>query len=162
MSIHEYETIFITRPELDEAENQRLHEKLKGAIERYDGTILIEEAWGRRKLAYPIAKHHYGDFLYLDYTGSADLPAELERLVRIEFNLIRFLTVRLGVNVDPETCLAASQDRQHKRAERALEHDERRRERSRREERNARRVREAESERASKPAPKPAPPPTSA
>ena len=141
MIVHEYETVFIIRPEVDEAELGQLIEKLEGIIGKYDGSVLVREDWGRRKLAYPINKHFHGIYLYLNYTGSNGLPRELERNVRIDDNLIRFLTVRLSENVDVDATRQLAEERQKKRLERrAASHDDDRRrgDRRRRDDRSPR------------------------
>ncbi len=117
MIFHEYETIYVTRPELPEAETKRLHDRFRAIIAENHGTILADEDWGRRKLAYPIKKHHSGHYTYINYVGPADLPREFERVLRLEDNLIRFLTVRLAEHVDPEERRAVAEERKARRAE---------------------------------------------
>ena len=102
MIINEYETTYITRPELSEDVQVRLFEKLNEIIERYEGTLFTHDQWGRRKLAYQIKKHNHGFYVYLNYVGPADLPKELERIIRLDDQIIRFLTVKLDGNVELE------------------------------------------------------------
>lgn len=94
--INEYELTFIMRPELSEDVHGHTVEKFKEVIERYGGSTFITDSWGRLKLAYPIQKHNHGFYIYLNFAGPADLPHELERLIRLDDNIIRFLTVRLN------------------------------------------------------------------
>ena len=101
MILNEYETIYVTRPDLDADEQTRLDEKFESVISK-DGTILVKEEWGKRKLAYEIKKLNYGNYTYLNFVGPADIPTEIERSVRIEDNVIRFLTVKLEDTVDVE------------------------------------------------------------
>lgn len=100
--INEYELTFILRPDLGEDVNNRIIEKLTGVIDRFEGQLFINDPWGMRKLAYPIKKHNSGYYVYFNYAGPAELPAELERLIRLDDNIIRFLTVRLEENIDVE------------------------------------------------------------
>ena len=118
MILNEYETTYITRPELAEEVQTRLLEKLSGVIKTYGGDIFIHDAWGRRKLAYPIKKHNHGYYVYLNYVGPADLPRELERLLRLDDQVIRYLTVKLGFNVDAEAARTESQGRHQRWVER--------------------------------------------
>ena len=115
---HEYETFYVTKPELPDDEVNRISEKLLGAIERFKGSLLVSEDWGRRKLSYPIARQNHGHYIYLNYVGPAALPVELERSMGLEDNLIRFLTVKLGEDVDAEERRVMAQERTRVRAER--------------------------------------------
>jgi small subunit ribosomal protein S6 len=115
---HEYETFYVTKPELAEDEVTRISEKLLGAIERLKGSLLVSEDWGRRKLSYPIQRQNHGHYIYMNYVGPAALPVELERSMGLEDNLIRFLTVKLGENVDVEERRVLAQERTRIRAER--------------------------------------------
>lgn len=114
---NEYETIYVTRPELPEDETTRLADKLRGIIGNYEGAVLVWEDWGRRKMAYAVKKHAHGHYTYVNYVGPANLPKELERNIRIEDNMIRFLTVKLDDDVDAEECLGIAVERQRRRAE---------------------------------------------
>jgi len=114
---HEYETTYIVQPEALEPELTRLQEKFLGIIDARSGSLLVRDDMGRRKLAYPIGKHHYGIYVYLNYVGPADLVAELERNMRNEDPVVRFLTVRNGTNVDTEERRAIAIELQRKRAE---------------------------------------------
>jgi small subunit ribosomal protein S6 len=100
---NEYETIYITRPELGEDVQLRIFEKLNDIVTRFEGTLFVHDDWGRRKLAYSIKKHNSGYYVYLNYAGPADLPKELERIIRLDDQIIRFLTVKLDSNIDVET-----------------------------------------------------------
>ena len=125
MILNEYETIYVTRPDLDSDEQTRLDEKFESVITK-NGSILVKEEWGKRKLAYEVKKHNYGHYTYLNFVGPADIPTEIERSVRIEDNIIRFLTVKLDDTVDVEECRVVAEERQRKRAEKRAQEDENR------------------------------------
>lgn len=97
-----YETIVILSPETQEEEYTRIRERLSGIIEQYEGQVTRFKDWGHRKLAYPIQGHARGRYLYYRYVSLPDCVLELERIIRIEGEAVRFLTVRLeaGVNVE--------------------------------------------------------------
>jgi small subunit ribosomal protein S6 len=109
MIIHEYETTLIYHPEVPESETQRITERLDGVIANFEGTKLFHDLWGNRKLAYPIRKQARGVYHHMGFVATADCIAELERVMRIESHIMRFLTVRLSEDVDlEERQLAAS------------------------------------------------------
>ena len=58
--------------------------------------------WGLRTLAYPIQAHKKGIYLYVRYLGGSDIVKELERNLRIWDEVIRYLTVLIDGDVDPE------------------------------------------------------------
>lgn len=97
---HEYETIFVVEPELAEDTLGSLNEKLGDVIDSNGGQLLFVDDWGKRKLAYPIRKHQRGHYVYLRLLGPGSLIEELERHMRITDTIMRFLTVRIGEDVD--------------------------------------------------------------
>ena len=119
MLIHEYETIYILPPDLEEADLERIHGKIATAVSGAGGEILVSEDWGRRKLAYMIRKHQHGVYRYLNYVGDAQVPIQLERQANLEDNLVRYITVRLAEDVDLEECRIIAEERRRKRAEAA-------------------------------------------
>jgi small subunit ribosomal protein S6 len=97
--INEYELTFIMRPDLSEDVHTRTIEKFNEVIEGFGGSMFVSDSWGRLKLAYPIRKHNHGFYIYLNYVGPAELPHELERIIRLDDTIIRFLTVKLDDEV---------------------------------------------------------------
>jgi small subunit ribosomal protein S6 len=152
MIMNEYETIFVTRPDLDAEEQARLGDKFESVISN-NGTILVKEEWGKRKMAYEIQKHGYGHYTYLNFVGPADIPTEIERSVKVEDNIIRFLTVKLEDTVDVDECRVVAEERQRKRAEkRVADAESRAAAASRREDRPRREDRGPRPERSERPA----------
>ena len=97
---NEYETIYILKPELPVDTIDKTADKVNGIIGKFDGEVLLQDDWGKRKLAYPIKKNARGHYVYFNYVGNSSLVGELERQLRIDDNLLRFLTVRVGEDVD--------------------------------------------------------------
>ena len=112
---HDYETTFIIRPDLDEAEHNRVKERLENAITEGGGEILMFDDWGRRKLAYIIKKHQFGHYLHWNYVAPAAVPAELERIVKIEEPIVRFLTIKNAEMVDVDERRLLAEERKRKR-----------------------------------------------
>ena len=117
MILHEYETTVIVHPETTDDDMNRLGERLLGIVGTYQGTMLLKEDWGLRKLAYPIRKQPRGRYMYMDFASPADCIGEVERVLRIESGVMRFLTVRLGENVDVEALKLAGRDQSRKPAD---------------------------------------------
>jgi len=117
MILHEYETTVIVHPETTDDEMNRIGERLLGIVGTFQGTMLLKEDWGLRKLAYPIRKQPRGRYLYMDFASPADCVGEMERVLRIESGVMRFLTVRLGEDVDVEALKLAGRDKSRKPAD---------------------------------------------
>ncbi len=100
MLSHEYETIVVVRPDIEDSSVFSIIEKFEQIVLGKAGNILDREDWGKRKLAYPIAKHQKGHYVRLLFLATSDVVAELERRIRNEDQVIRFMTVRVGTDVD--------------------------------------------------------------
>jgi len=96
----EYETIYILRSDVDKDGAERVHARVSDALEREHGKLVKVEAWGRRRLAYPIRKQRRGVYVYLKYVGGGGLVAEVERNLKLQDAVIKFMTVQTGVEVD--------------------------------------------------------------
>jgi small subunit ribosomal protein S6 len=116
MHLNEYESTFILRPTLDEAEFERLKGRLDKVIADAKGETLVFEDWGRRRMAYAIKKHDHGHYLHWNYVAPGQVPAELERIVRIEDGIIRFLTIKNADLVEVEERRVLAQERARKKA----------------------------------------------
>ena len=115
---HEYETVYITKPDLGEDVQTELQNKLNAVIEKFNGELLVEEKWGRLKMAYEINNSRHGHYILLDYVGPAELPSQLERVMRLDDRYIRFLTINLDENVNVDDVREAAQTRHKRRVER--------------------------------------------
>lgn len=112
MILNEYETIYVARPDLTEDVMTKLTSRFEQLVGENAGTILVTDDWGKRKLAYPISRHQRGHYIYLNYVGPAAIVAEVERNLRNEDQLLRFLTVKLGDAVDVDVSRQLAEERQ--------------------------------------------------
>ncbi len=96
----EYETIYILRPNVDPDEAAKVARRIQEVMDRMGGTILKVDLWGKRKLAYAIAKHTRGIFVYVKFAAYGDLVAELERNLRLLDPVIRYQTIVLRDGID--------------------------------------------------------------
>jgi small subunit ribosomal protein S6 len=120
----EYETIYIMRPSVNPDEADRIADRIKGIIEARKGKLLRVDNWGRRRLAYPIAKATRGVFVYLRYVGFGDLVAEIERNLRLIDDVVRHLTVQVNDHVMIETFTVDPEDVKFRRLEEAPVEDD--------------------------------------
>ena len=97
-----YETLFIVDPELSDDGLKEVAEKFKDIILADKGHIIKYDEWGKRKLAYPVRKREYGFYILLDYCGPSDIVNELERNMRIDERVLKYITVKLSDSLDIE------------------------------------------------------------
>jgi small subunit ribosomal protein S6 len=91
----QYEVVFIVDPAADDDEVTHLTDSLKQIAVDQGGTVTKTESMGRRKLAYEILHKTEGSFVLLEIEGSGKEIAELERRMRVNDRIIRYITVRV-------------------------------------------------------------------
>jgi small subunit ribosomal protein S6 len=98
--LRRYETIFIANPDLPEEEQNALQEKVRSLLASFNGEIVKMEDWGLKKLGYAIRKSSRGRYFLLDYlTESPALVRELERTLRLNDGVLKFITVKTSAQV---------------------------------------------------------------
>jgi len=95
----EYETILITKPEVDKTAVDGIIGRMSDAIGSHDGRMMQVEVWGRRRLAFSIHGQHRGVYLYVKYLGRGHTVTELERQLGLLDTALRHQTVMLRSNV---------------------------------------------------------------
>ena len=85
-----YEVLYIIDPDKGEEGIAAIVEKFKTMIEER-GTIVEMEEWGKRKLAYLINDKPEGYYVLVKFTSDPDLPAELDRVLKITDGIMRSL-----------------------------------------------------------------------
>jgi small subunit ribosomal protein S6 len=96
----EYETIYILRPDVDPESAERVQSRVADAIVREHGTLVKVEAWGRRRLAYPLGNQRRGVYVYVKYVGGGGLVAEVERNLKLQDSVVKFMTMLVSDEVD--------------------------------------------------------------
>ena len=91
----QYETVFILTPVLSETQVRDAVEKFRAIVAENGGTIVHEEDWGLRKLAYSIQKKNSGFYHLFEYTAPGTAIDVLETEFRRDERVIRYLTVAL-------------------------------------------------------------------
>ena len=91
-----YESVIIGRQDLTPNQFEELIDEFIKIIESYKGVIKKRESWGLRNLAYKINKNRKGHYVLLNIDSSSDAIVEYERLMRLNEDIIRFLTIRIS------------------------------------------------------------------
>src|SRR3989338_8205631 len=100
--MREYETVYILDPAMTEADVQQSLTRISETISRHSGYIFRSENLGKKNLAYRIKKQSKGYYACLDYCGDSGTVSEIERNLKLDERVLRFLTVKLDEDVDIE------------------------------------------------------------
>ena len=111
-----YEVMYIGTPETSDDDITILNEAIEKIVTDEGGSIVKTEVMGRRKLAYPIQKKTEGHYTLFEIEGSGQEIAELERRMRVNDTVMRYMTVRVDEERQTaEKHRAKREDRQNKR-----------------------------------------------
>ncbi len=100
--MHEYETVLIYHPSQSEAQYSQVNERIEAVIKKNNGHIFFARNMGMRTFAYPILKETKGTYFCFDFAAAGNTVAEIERLMRLDETVIRFLTITKNKDVDVE------------------------------------------------------------
>jgi len=124
--MREYETTFIVQPEISEDGAQELFARLDGILEAGGAIRLLHDDQGKRRLAYEIQKFQKGRYVTTYYLSEGEAVEPLERALRLEESVLRYLTVqKTDAVADVEARKAEAKQEEEVRAERARERAER-------------------------------------
>jgi small subunit ribosomal protein S6 len=99
--LRRYETILIAHVDLSEDELSSLIARYSTIITGQKGILVKVERWGKRRLAYMIKKQARGFYILIDYAGESAAVNELERNLKINDKILKFMTVLKDDAVDP-------------------------------------------------------------
>ena len=92
--MNSYELLYILNNELAYEAKEAVIEKLNAVVTANGGTVDSVDKWGTRRLAYPINYKNEGYYVLVNFTAPATLPDELERVMRINDAVVRFMIVK--------------------------------------------------------------------
>ena len=90
-----YEVMFIVRPDVEEADLDKLIEGFSANVTNGGGEVKAVEKMGRRRMAYTVRKFNDGFYVLLTIAAQGSLIAEIERRLRVSEPVIKFITVRM-------------------------------------------------------------------
>ncbi len=90
-----YEIMFIVRPDVEEADLDKLIEGFQKNVTDGSGEVKSVEKMGRRRLAYTVRKFNDGFYVLLVVVAQGSLITEIERRLRVSEQVIKFITVRI-------------------------------------------------------------------
>jgi small subunit ribosomal protein S6 len=124
--LREYETTFIVQPEISDDSCVELCARLDSVVEKHGGRHVMLDDWGKRKLAYEISKFQKGHYFVLYYLDEGKAVPDVERTLRLDESVLRFLTVKAADQVaDPDTRVAFGLEQERIQKEKNAERAER-------------------------------------
>ena len=109
-----YESVFIARQDIASTQVDTLGEQFTKIVEGLNGKVTKREYWGLRNLAYRIKKNRKGHYVLLNIDAPAPAVAEMERNMRINEDVLRYLTVKVD-ELDPNQSPILQRDRERER-----------------------------------------------
>ena len=93
--MNQYETVFIMTPVLSDEQMKEAVKKYQDFLKEKGAEIVHEEAWGLRKLTYPIQKKSSGFYHLIEFKDNGEVIRDYEVAFKRDERILRFLTVKL-------------------------------------------------------------------
>lgn len=110
-----YETIYIVNPNLEADSLREVVTKFSDLTKKLKGYIVKVNEWGKRKLAYEVRRFDKGHYVVLDFCGLPEIVKELERNLKLDDRVLKYLTVKIDEDVDPEDLVGKEQEKEDKK-----------------------------------------------
>ncbi len=95
-----YETVLVLRQDLSSSQAENIALRTQQELKKAQATIDRAESWGLRTLAYPIRKNRKGHYFIINHSNESQATQEMQRILRLNEDLLRILTV---TTVQPQT-----------------------------------------------------------
>lgn len=112
-----YETLYLINPNLSDEECANIVAKFNGLVEQKKGVVVNVDEWGKKSLAYTIKKFDKGYYVLVNYCGEGSIVAELERGMKLDERILKFQTIKLSDQEDPEKLKAKIEETKRKEIE---------------------------------------------
>ena len=117
MALRTYEVMYIINPDTDAEKIEKLNDAVGKLIEKEGGEVVRLDDIGIRNLAYPILKKNTGHYVLFEVNGTGQEILELERRMRVNDLIMRYITVRVDEDRKKSDKIRAKREaRQAKRA----------------------------------------------
>jgi small subunit ribosomal protein S6 len=100
--LRRYELVFLIQPDAEEEARKNLVARMLGILEEGGAHLIQKEEWGKRKLSYEIEKFNKAYYYYVEFISSPGLSHEIERIFRLTDDCVRYQTIRLEDEIDPD------------------------------------------------------------
>ena len=107
-----YESVIIGRQDLTPGQFETIVDRFISVITSFKGEIKKKENWGLRNLAYKINKNRKGHYILLNIDANSEAVFEYERLMRLDEDIIRFLTIKIkSIDNNPSPFMTNKSDK---------------------------------------------------
>jgi small subunit ribosomal protein S6 len=106
-----YENVFIARQDISSTQAEALTEQFANLIAEQGGKVTKKEQWGLRNIAYRINKNRKGHYVLMNIEAPAAAVTEMERQMRINEDILRYLTVRVDALEEGPSAMLVSRSR---------------------------------------------------
>ena len=106
-----YEQVFICRQDLTSVQAETLAEEFKDTLTENGGKVIESEYWGLRSIAYRMNKNRKGHYFMFKLNSEAKAVAEMERLMNIHEDIMRFLTIKVKEHKDGHSIMMNSRNK---------------------------------------------------
>ncbi len=90
-----YEFLYIVQPDFEEEQVDALQERVAAIIAEQGGQVTGDvNKWGKKRLAYEIADFNEGNYIELHFSGTPQVVAELDRVIKITAGVLRHIIIR--------------------------------------------------------------------
>ncbi len=93
--MNKYESVLIARQDLGASQVSSLVDSLKQVVADQGGEVVRVDNWGLKNLAYRIKKNRKGHYVLLNISAPAQAVAEYERVMRVNEDIIRYMTIKV-------------------------------------------------------------------
>ena len=118
-----YEHIFMARQDVTPQQVETMVDQYKGVIEQNGGTVEKTEMWGVKSLAYRIKKNRKAHFTMFNLNAPAPAIAEMERQMRINEDILRFMTIKVEELETEPSVMMQKRDRDERKDRERRERD---------------------------------------
>lgn len=115
-----YEHVFISRQDLSNTQAEALIEEFSTVLSENGGSVVEQEYWGVKTMAYKVNKNRKGHYAFLRTDAPSAAVQEMERLMRLHEDVMRVLTIKVdGHEEGPSVQMQKRDDRGERRERRA-------------------------------------------
>lgn len=106
-----YEHTFLARQDISAQQAEALAEQFKGVLEENGGSVSKVENWGLKTAAYRIQKNRKVHYIHMNVDAPAAAIAEMERQMRINEDILRYMTIRVEEHEEGPSAMMKKNDR---------------------------------------------------
>ncbi len=113
-----YEHVFLARQDVSGQQVETLVDHFKSVVAENGGEVGKVEYWGLKSIAFRLKKNRKAHYTLMNITAPGDAVAEMERQMRLNEDVLRYLTLRVDEHEDGPSAMMQKRDRDDRRGDR--------------------------------------------